>query len=122
MAVGQRAKADRSATTATASRLGAQAVIEDDLDTSLLLAAQARAIDDSIETRSSLLATLLRAPAAIRVMPGTGNRLLEIHQSQDGSVFVTVDNVEHVGVYDTASMERVRVLTPPRFFGGGIQP
>ena len=122
LAVAQRAKADRSATTATASRLGAQAVIEDDLDTSLLLAAQARAIDDSIETRSSLLATLLRAPAAIRVLPGTGNRLLEIHQSQDGSVFVTVDNVEHVGVYDTASMERVRVLTPPPFFGGDLSP
>ena len=122
LAVAQRAKADRSATTATASRLGAQAVIEDDLDTSLLLAAQARAIDDSIETKSSLLATLLRAPAAIRVMPGTGNRLLEIHQSQDGSVFVTVDNVGQVGVYDTASMERVRVLSPPPFFGGDLSP
>ena len=56
------------------------------------------------------------------MLPDAGNRLLEIHQSEDGSVFVTVDNVGHVGVYDTTSMTRVRVLTPPPFFGADLSP
>ena len=54
-----------------AQRLGAQALVEDDLDRSLLLARQAVEIDDSPQTRSTLLAALLRAPAAIGIMPGS---------------------------------------------------
>ena len=53
-----------------AQRLGAQALVEEDLDRSLLLARQAVAIDDSPQTRSYLLADLLRAPAAIGIMHG----------------------------------------------------
>ena len=53
-----------------AQRLGAQALVEEDFDRSLLLARQAVAIDDSPQTRSYLLADLLRAPAVTGVMHG----------------------------------------------------
>ena len=59
----ERAEAERSALKADAQRLGAQALTEDDLDLSLLLARQAVALEDSVETRGTLLAALLRAPA-----------------------------------------------------------
>ena len=52
----------RDARPPLAQRLGAQALVEEDFDRSLLLARQAVAIDDSPQTRSYLLADLLRAP------------------------------------------------------------
>ena len=61
LAIVQRGKAQQSAEVADAQRLGAQGVVEDELDTSLLLAREAIAIDDSVNTRSTLLATLLKA-------------------------------------------------------------
>ena len=63
-AVVQRGEARDAETAQLAQRLGAQALVEEDLDLSLLLARQAVAIDDTPQTRSSLLAALLRAPAA----------------------------------------------------------
>ena len=55
---------------ADSRRLGAQALLEDDLDRSLLLARQGIALDESVETRSDLLAALLRSPAAKAVLRG----------------------------------------------------
>ena len=60
-----RRRARDEARTADAERLGAQALVEDDLDRSLLLARQGVALDDSLQTRGNLLAALLRSPAAI---------------------------------------------------------
>ena len=57
-----------------AQRLGAQALAEDDLDRSLLLARQGVALDDSPQTRGNLLAALLKSPAAIGVLRGDGDR------------------------------------------------
>ena len=59
----QRGEARDAETAQLAQRLGAQALVEEDLDRSLLLARQAVAIDDSPQTRSYLLSDLLRAPA-----------------------------------------------------------
>ena len=50
---------------ALAERLGAQALIDEPARALLLLARQAVALDDSLQTRSSLLAALLRSPAAL---------------------------------------------------------
>ena len=55
-----------SETAQLAQRLGAQALAEDDLDLSLLLARQAVAIEDTPQTRSYLLAALARAPGGAR--------------------------------------------------------
>jgi WD40 repeat protein len=67
-AVVQRGEARDAEKAQLAQRLGAQALVEDDLDLSLLLARQAVEIDDSPQTRSYLLADLLRSPQAIGIM------------------------------------------------------
>jgi WD40 repeat protein len=72
------AAAAREAETAQlAQRLGAQALVEEDLDLSLLLARQAVAIDDTPQTRGYLLAELLRSPAAIGIMHVDGDASTE---------------------------------------------
>ena len=99
-----------AATNAEASRIGAQAVTESQLDTSLLLAREALAINDSIDTRSTLLASLLKGPAAIKMLPGTGERVQYISQSGDGSTLITDDNIGGVAVYDARTIELVRTV------------
>ena len=120
LAIVQRGRAERSAEVAEAQRLGAQAVVEDELDTSLLLAREAIAIDDSVNTRSTLLATLLKAPGAIAVLPGTGDRVLEIHGSGDGTVVATSDNIGGIAIYDTEALELRRIVHLPDEGGSPI--
>jgi WD40 repeat protein len=120
VAVGQRQKAASAAITATAARVGAQAVIEDDLDTSLLLAAQARDLDDSLDTRSALLASILRAPGAIAVLPATEGRTNEVVGAADGSTFVTLDNADTIGIYDTRTMALERTVEAPGLGVGDV--
>jgi WD40 repeat protein len=83
-AVVQRGQARDAETAQFVQRLGAQALVEEDLDLSLLLARQAVAIDDSPQTRGYLLATLRSRPAAIGIMHGDGGVLREIAISPDG--------------------------------------
>jgi WD40 repeat protein len=111
LALVQRGRAEGAATIATAQRLGAQAVVEDDLDLSLLLARQAYEISDSVETRSTLLASLLKGPGAIAVLSGTGDRALLIRSSADGSTFAVNDNTGGVAIYDTDALELRTVAT-----------
>src|SRR6266508_5528142 len=84
LAVIQRGEARDAETGQLVQRLGAQALVEDDLDLSLLLARQAVAIDDSPQTRGYLLAALRRSPAAIGIMHGGGGVLRGIAISPDG--------------------------------------
>jgi WD40 repeat protein/tRNA A-37 threonylcarbamoyl transferase component Bud32 len=72
LAVIERGEARESEMAQRAQRLGAQALVDEDLDRSLLLARQAVAIEDSPQTRGYLLAALRRAPAAIGIMHGHG--------------------------------------------------
>ena len=83
-AVIQRGDARDAETAQVAQRLGAQSLVEEDLDRSLLLARQAVEIDDSPQTRSYLLSELLRSPAAIGIMHGGGDDLRQIAVSPDG--------------------------------------
>ena len=85
----KRGEAQDAETAQLAQRLGAQALVEEDLDLSLLLARQAVAIDDSPHTRGYLLQDLLRSPAAIGVMhgpdaDGAGGLVRAIAVSPDG--------------------------------------
>ncbi len=68
IALSERQGARSAATVADAQRLGAQALTEERLDQALRLASAGVALDDSPATRSSLLSTLLRNPAAIGVL------------------------------------------------------
>jgi WD40 repeat protein len=89
----QRSQARDAEAAQLAQRLGAQALVEDDLDLSLLLARQAVAIDDSPQTRGYLFATLQRSPAAIGIMHGSGDTgyLRGIDVSPDGETIAVVD-------------------------------
>jgi WD40 repeat protein/class 3 adenylate cyclase len=71
LALVQRGEARDAETAQLAQRLGAQALSEEHLDLSLLLARQAVAIDDSPQTNGYLLATLRRSPAANGIMHGS---------------------------------------------------
>ena len=88
----QRGEARDSADQAIAERLGAQALVEDDLDRSLLLARAGVAVDDTVQTEGNLLAALLRSPAAVGVMQGDGDRLLRLDLSPDGRTLAVGDN------------------------------
>ena len=91
VALDQRGNAREEAVAAAAQRLGAQALAEDDLDRSLLLARQGVALDDSLQTRSNLLAALLRSPAAIGVLRGDGDGLISLDLSPDERTLAFID-------------------------------
>ena len=58
LAVRQANRADRATVAADARRVGAQALVAEDIDQSLLLAVEGMRLDDSIDTRANLLAAL----------------------------------------------------------------
>jgi WD40 repeat protein/class 3 adenylate cyclase/tRNA A-37 threonylcarbamoyl transferase component Bud32 len=78
-----------SARTAVAQRLGVQALIDDRLDRSLLLAQAGRVLDDTVVTRSHLLSALVRPPGAVGVMQGGGDPLYALALSPDGRMLAT---------------------------------
>ena len=84
IAISERQGARSAATSEAAQRLGAQALSEDRLDDALLLANTGVALDQSVATRSNLLATLLRSPAALGVLNGDGAAVTTLGLSPDG--------------------------------------
>jgi WD40 repeat protein len=86
----QRSEARDAETAQFVQRLGAQALVEEDFDLSLLLARQAVAIDDSPQTRGYLLATLRSRPAAIGIMHGGGEVLRGVTVSPDGKTLAVL--------------------------------
>jgi DNA-binding SARP family transcriptional activator len=71
----QRQRAEHNVQQATAAgrlaearRIGTQALVVDDYDRALLLATEARHLEDSAETRANLLAAIERSPEAIAVI------------------------------------------------------
>ena len=111
LASAQRGTARREATAAQAQRLGASALTEASLDRSLLLAREATALDDTVETRSTLLAAMTRAPAAIRVAQGTGDRVQWVALSPDGRTLAVGDNVGGVTLFAAPALRRLASLT-----------
>ena len=107
VALDQRGNARAEATAAAAQRLGAQALAEDDLDRALLLARQGVALHDSPQTRSSLLAALLKSPAAVGVLRGDGDRLAGVALSPDDRTLAVIDNDGTLRLVDTATRRPV---------------
>jgi WD40 repeat protein len=112
----QRGEARDAETAQLAQRLGAQALVEEDLDRSLLLARQAVAIDDSPQTRSYLLADLLRAPAVAGVMHGHDDILRAVAVSPDGRTLAVGDFNTGLLFFDARTYERIG--EPLRVRGG----
>ena len=107
VALHQRGSARDEATAADAQRLGSRALAENDLDRSLLLARQGVALDDSPQTRGSLLAALNKSPAAIGVMRGVGERMSAIALSPDGRTLAAGDAAGNLFLFDTRTRRRV---------------
>ena len=107
IAISERQGARSAATVADAERLGAQALAEERLDQALRLASAGLAIDDSVATRSSLLSTLLRSPAAIGVLRTGGESILALALSPDGGTLAVSDADGTVTLFDTDTYEVV---------------
>jgi WD40 repeat protein/DNA-binding SARP family transcriptional activator len=112
VALDQRGNARDQAVAADAQRLGASALAEDDLDLGLLLARQGVALDDSVQTRSSLLAALLKSPAALGVLRGDGERMTTVVLSPDERTLAAGSADNQVFLFDTRTRRRIRTLEP----------
>ena len=113
IAISERQDARDAATAEAAQRLGAQALTEERLDNALLLANAGAALDDSVATRSNLLSTLLRSPAAIGVLNGDGGALTAVALSPDGDSLALGEFDGTVTVFDTETLERVGAHQAP---------
>ena len=100
LALTLRGRAERQAVVADSGRLGALALTEDHLDRSLLLARQAVALHDSLETRGDLLAALLHSPAAKAILRGGLDGINPIDLSRDGRLLAMGDTGGRVEVFD----------------------
>jgi WD40 repeat protein len=105
LALVQRGRARRSALIALSQSLGAQGLLEPRLDRGLLLAREAVNLNVSEQTRSTLLATVLREPAAVGVFYGgdSGRRPLGIALSPDGKTLAVQYNTQDLQLFSTAS-------------------
>jgi DNA-binding SARP family transcriptional activator len=112
VALQQRANARDQATAAEAQRLGARALVEDDLDRALLLARQGVALDDTVQTRGNLLAALLKSPAAIGVVRADAERILAAALSPDERTLAVGNIPGRLSLFDLPTRRRVATLKP----------
>jgi WD40 repeat protein len=126
VALSARGTARRQETAAVAQRLGAQALVEPQLDRALLLAREGVALDDSEATRSNLLATLLRSPAALAVLHGHDDQVLDEALARDGSLLVVRGNDGTVSVAGTRAFRQlgrtVRTHREESYCGAIVRP
>ena len=117
----QRGSAQRASIVADARRLATQSLAEDHLDRSILLALAAVRLDDSVESRGALFASLLKSPAAIGVM-NSNQGLSGLSLSPDGKTLAVVGDNGDLALFNTAS--RGPIGEPIRRVGlpGGSPP
>ena len=121
IALDQRSGAREQAVKADAQRLGARALVEDDLDRSLLLARHGVALDDSAQTRGNLLAALLKSPAALGILRGDDEPITSIALSPDERTLAAGTNTNKIFLFDTRTRRRVATLeVDPGAFVGAI--
>ncbi|MGZ4214164.1 MAG: nSTAND1 domain-containing NTPase, partial [Actinomycetota bacterium] len=107
LALVQRSTARKNATAETAQRLGAQALVQNDLDLSLLLAREGVNVTDTTATRGYLLAALLRSPAALGVLRPLPGRQLQVFVIDSGKRLLVSNNAGTAGVVDIAARKLV---------------
>jgi WD40 repeat protein len=110
VALDQRGSARQEAAAADAQRLGARALIEPELDRSLLLARQGVALEDTVETRGNLLAALLQSPAAIGVLRPSGQAIRTVALSPDDRTLAVGDDSGKLIFYDAHTRRRLDTL------------
>ena len=98
------AAAADAATRAIARQAGADALISEDIDESLLLAVAGVSLSDSPQTRNSLLAALGRYPDLVSSTPlAGGSAVIAVAASPDGRTVATLDDLHLVQLYDAAT-------------------
>ncbi len=112
VALQQRSSAQHQATVALGRQLGAEAVSQPRIDLSMLLARESLNLDRSPKTEGTLLATLLRSPAAIGTFAlGISNgRPQEVKVSPDGRSIAAVTNCCGMKIFDTRTHTLVRTI------------
>jgi class 3 adenylate cyclase/WD40 repeat protein/tRNA A-37 threonylcarbamoyl transferase component Bud32 len=106
VALVQRGHAQAQALTSDAERVGAQALTEQNVDSSLLLGVTAVRLQNRPETRSDLLAVLQRNPALIRLIRPFGDLLTAVQVSPDGRLLAVADSAGIVRFIDSATWRR----------------
>ena len=112
VALDERGNARDEAVAADAQRLGALALREDDLDRALLLARQGVALDDTVQTRGNLLATLLKSPGAIGVIRAGRGEIQATALSPDDRTLAVANSPGKLILFDTDTRQRVATLAP----------
>ena len=105
--VRQADRADRSAVVADARRVGAQALLVEDPDHSLLLAVEGVRLDDSTDTRANLLAALSATPELIATVRADERGLISAQVSPDGTIVGVGEAWGDVLFYDTSTRTRL---------------
>jgi len=120
LALLSRASAQREARVALARDVGAEALSEPRLDRAMLLAREAVNLNGSPQTSGTLLATLLRSPAAVATFTTQlGLRPQRIAVSPDGRTLAVATNSSTLSLYDTATHRLRHVI---RYFGYTQRP
>ena len=127
VALRQRSAARREARTALAGELGAEAVSEPRIDRAMLLAREATNLDRSVATAGTLLATLVRSPAALATFAlPLDTKPYKLTVSPNGRILVVADQQGALRFYDTTTRRPTRpTLTsvfgyaPPAFSPDG---
>ncbi|HET7276673.1 MAG TPA: BTAD domain-containing putative transcriptional regulator [Dermatophilaceae bacterium] len=104
------AAAAHQARAADARRLGAEALRSEDLDRSLLLAAAGVTLDNSVDTRNYLLATLARGPSLVGSARSAGRILSLGVNNATGQVATMVADDVGLELFDGQTLRRV---SPP---------
>ena len=122
IALVQKQHATTEARVALAHQLGAQAVIEPQIDLAMLLAREAVNLDRSQQTESTLLTTLLRSPAAIASLElPIGAGPISMTLSPDGrTLLVFGGNNGTLYVFDPATLRQQHAPIPG--FNGDLEP
>ena len=109
LALGQRDDARAAADVADARQLVARSLADEDVISSMLLAREAVALDDSPQTRSALLAALQRVPSAIAVMHAYGSTPGDLTQwlqlSPDGHIIASGGARPTVNFFDAQTFK-----------------
>ncbi len=127
LAVGQAGRADRQATAAEqaavaadAGRAGAKAVVQNDIDTSLLLAVAGVRMKESPESRANLLATLAKHPQLIRSIETEKLDSYGIEMTADGRRALLYDANGTVLLYDLTTGRQIRAHRPENRLSGAV--
>jgi WD40 repeat protein/class 3 adenylate cyclase len=107
----QRSDAQQKARIALGRQLGAVAVSEPRIDVSMLLARESLALDRSLQTEGTLLATLLREPAVTGTFTvPIEDRPQQIRVSPGGRTIAVSTNSNVMRFYDTRTHRQIRAI------------